>query len=176
MRGVHAGYGIEIYPCGIKKYSSPAMARQYVTVVYPAKPEILQLLCLFFLYIHARVIETKRSVRMCNPIVLERITRQITREARTVFGEGFEKALLYGSYARGDHDETSDVDIMILADIPPEASWAMNQKMNNLANRLGLENDVLISLCVKDSKTFYKWLDVLPFYRNIMKDGVELNA
>ena len=113
---------------------------------------------------------------MCNPTVLEQITRQIAREARAIFGESFEKALLYGSYARGDHDEASDVDIMILADIPPEASWTMNQKMNNLANRLGLENDVLISLCVKDSKTFYKWLDVLPFYRDIMKDGVELNA
>ena len=51
-------------------------------------------------------------------------------EAQAVFGESFEKALLYGSYARSDHDELSDVDIMILADIPPEASWVMNQNMN----------------------------------------------
>jgi len=55
---------------------------------------------------------------MCSKAVLDEITERICAAAKEVLGEKLEKVLLYGSYARGDYDEYSDIDIFVLADIP----------------------------------------------------------
>ena len=39
---------------------------------------------------------------------------------KKVFGEKFQSVILYGSYARGDYDEESDIDIMITVDMSRE--------------------------------------------------------
>ncbi|MDR0862998.1 MAG: nucleotidyltransferase domain-containing protein [Oscillospiraceae bacterium] len=113
---------------------------------------------------------------MCTQSVLNEISRQVVEEAKLVLGDKLEKVILYGSYARGDFDEESDIDIMILADIPAEDAWRYNSRIISKTSMLGLEHDVLISPYVKDCATFYKWLDVVPFYQNVMKDGVVLVA
>ena len=113
---------------------------------------------------------------MCTASQLKNITRQINREAQIILKNKFKKALLYGSYARGDNNNDSDIDIMILADIPADETWKARVKFDDIINKLDLEHDVLISLIVKDNETFYKWLDVMPFYQNVLKDGVELSA
>jgi hypothetical protein len=48
-------------------------------------------------------------------------------------------------------------------------------QINTLACRLGLENDVVIAPYVTDSGTFYKYLNAMPFYENVMRDGVLLS-
>ena len=37
---------------------------------------------------------------------------------KKIYGKAMKVVLLYGSYARGDYNEKSDVDIMILVDMP----------------------------------------------------------
>jgi predicted nucleotidyltransferase len=113
---------------------------------------------------------------MCSQNVIDEISRRIVEESRRVFGDKLDKVILYGSYARGDFDEESDIDIMILADIPAEEAWVYNSDIISLTSRLGLEHDVLISPFVKDCATFYKYLSVEPFYLNVIRDGVELVA
>ncbi|MDR0863007.1 MAG: nucleotidyltransferase domain-containing protein [Oscillospiraceae bacterium] len=113
---------------------------------------------------------------MCTQSVLNEISRQVVEEAKLVLGDKLDKVILYGSYARGDFDEESDIDIMILADIPAEDAWRYNSAIISKTSMLGLEYDVLISPYVKDCATFYKWLSVEPFYQNVLRDGVELIA
>jgi predicted nucleotidyltransferase len=113
---------------------------------------------------------------MCSTTVLSIITDQIVHEARQQLGDKLDKVLLYGSYARGDFDDESDIDIMILADIPEEETWQTNMRLNKVASRLGLEHNIVISPYVTVCGTFYKWLDVLPFYQNVMREGVNLSA
>ena len=91
-------------------------------------------------------------------------------------GEKLDKVILFGSYARGDHDSESDVDIMVLAKISSQDVRLLETELVRHANRLGLEHDVLISVFVKDCETFYKFLPAEPFFQNILKDGVLLSA
>jgi predicted nucleotidyltransferase len=107
--------------------------------------------------------------------VLDDISVQIAHEARLLLGDKLDRVLLYGSYARGDFDEESDIDIMILADIPASETWQVNMQINTLACRLGLENDVVVAPYVTDSATFYKFLKAMTFYENVMRDGVLLS-
>jgi predicted nucleotidyltransferase len=107
---------------------------------------------------------------------LDTITQATAAEAKTRFGDRLDRVLLYGSYARGDYDEESDVDIMILANIEPEEADRLDSSLIRLASRLGLEHDMMVSLTVRDTKTFFKWVDVVPFYQNVIKDGVLIHA
>jgi predicted nucleotidyltransferase len=114
---------------------------------------------------------------MCNPTVLDEITQRIVRQAKDSLGGKLDKVILYGSYARGDYDAESDIDIMILADIPLEKRHEVYKEyFLRLSSDLDLEHNVLTSVNVTDTTTFYKFLRVEPFYQSVMKDGVVLYA
>ena len=113
---------------------------------------------------------------MCSLSVLGIITNEVIKAAGESLGDKLDKIILYGSYARKDYDADSDIDIMILADIPREECWKERLKISNLTGWLDLKYDVLISLHVTDCTTFYKFLRVEPFYQNVLRDGVILSA
>ena len=112
---------------------------------------------------------------MCTKNELHLILSRIAETAKEVFGEKLESVILYGSYARGDYTPESDVDVMILVkEIAPEDLWKYKQPIIHVESELGLQYDLLISATVKDIETFNKYLDVLPFYQNVMKEGVRV--
>jgi len=114
---------------------------------------------------------------MCSQSVLSEVTSKITQAARGGLGDKLDKVILFGSYARGDYDDESDIDIMVLADIPAKERWEIYMlHFNKLASRLGLEKDVYVSVHVQDCASFYRFADDLPFFANVMREGVELGA
>ncbi|MDR0307349.1 MAG: nucleotidyltransferase domain-containing protein [Chitinispirillales bacterium] len=113
---------------------------------------------------------------MCDKTVLETITKKICIAAKEVLGGKLEKVVLFGSYARGDYREDSDIDIMILADIALEEESKTRRKIRGLMDHIDLEYNVLVCLSVTCSSNFYNWINVLPFYMNVQKEGVELYA
>ena len=113
---------------------------------------------------------------MCTQTTLSIIMDKVVQTVRDVLGDRLDKVILYGSYARGDHDDDSDVDIMVLADISVEDANRLDMDMTRFTSRLGLENDIVISLFVKDCGTFNKYLHIEPFYQNVLNEGVILSA
>jgi len=107
---------------------------------------------------------------------MNQITEKVVQVVRENLGEQLDKIILYGSYARGDNVDDSDIDIMILANIPVDEANQLDIHLTRFANKLGLEFDIVISLFVKDCETFYKFLPADPFYQNVMRDGVLLSA
>ena len=113
---------------------------------------------------------------MCNASTLELIKTNIVREVMLRLGDKLDSILLYGSYAREDFDDDSDIDIMVLANVSIDEANKIERELISLTSSLGLEYNVLISLYIKDCDTFNKWKDVLPFYQNVIRDGVRLIA
>ena len=113
---------------------------------------------------------------MCTQTTLNIIASRFVQAARDSLGEKLDKVILYGSYACGDYDNESDIDIMVLADIPHEDCWGEYLKISKRVGYLDLEYDTLTSIHVTDCKTFYEYIDVLPFYMNVIRDGVTLYA
>ncbi len=114
---------------------------------------------------------------MCSKNELQIILSEIAKTAKETFGEQLDSVILYGSYARGDYTPDSDVDIMILVKgIAPENLWRYRSAITSKSSELGLKYDLLIVTLIKDSDIFNKYLNVLPFYQNVHREGIRIGA
>lgn len=81
--------------------------------------------------------------------------------------------ILYGSYARGDFREDSDIDILVLVD-KEKLSFEDKQKIIYPLYDIELETGKIISPLVF-SKDYWKTKHrVNPFYENVNKEGIIL--
>ena len=108
---------------------------------------------------------------MCTQRQLDRILTETVAEAKRIFASSFHSAILYGSFARGDHDEESDIDVLLLVDLPPEEVARYRAQIDHLCGRILFEEGVVLSVLEKDVATYEKYKEALPFYRNIEREG-----
>jgi predicted nucleotidyltransferase len=80
---------------------------------------------------------------------------------------------LFGSAARGEYDEFSDVDVLVL--IPGEVDIALEERIFDLAFEVGLQYDVVFGVIVY-SIDFWKTprAAVMPLYENIKREGISI--
>ena len=89
-----------------------------------------------------------------------------------ILGSRVKKIILYGSYARGDYDYESDIDIMILVDMMPEELVKHRRIFNDFSTDIDLNYNVVLSSKLQSKQFFNEWKNTLTFYQNVIKDGV----
>ena len=104
------------------------------------------------------------------------ILREFTQQVQRVLGKSLKKVILYGSYARGDYRENSDIDIMVLTTLTDEEIRQIKTTLYDVAFDFQMEYGVDISVVIKNEEHFNYWLGALPFYDNVQKEGVVLSA
>lgn len=97
-------------------------------------------------------------------------------QLRRLLENDLSKVILYGSYARGDFHDNSDVDVMVLVKISPEEIEKIEESVFDLAFDIEMEYGIHISPIIKNEDQFEYWVDVLPFYRNVRNEGIEING
>lgn len=102
------------------------------------------------------------------------LIEQYIAEIQKLYGSHLRQIILYGSYARSDFRPDSDIDIMILLDIPDLELKAYSQQLAYLTYDFNLDHDLDIKPIAKCETHFKKWLVSYPFYANIQKEGVVL--
>ena len=111
------------------------------------------------------------------PEKIEKIINEFVSGTKKILGSRLKKIILYGSYARGDYHEGSDVDIMILTDLADEEIVKYRKEIIYLAYDLEANHDfdITLSPLLKNIDKFNYWLEAMPFYSNVQKEGVILN-
>jgi len=83
------------------------------------------------------------------------------------YGDRIHKIVLFGSTARGEAEEESDIDVLVVVD-------GVTQKdVSKIAFQILLKYGVVISPIVEDKLQFEKYKDY-SFHRNILREGVEI--
>ena len=108
------------------------------------------------------------------PVSMKTLLEQYTKILQKIYGKHLKSVILYGSYARGDYDDASDIDIMIIADVDREDLFRYKKPIIKATSELGLENDVVITATLKDKKTFEQYKNALPFYQSVLREGVKV--
>ena len=111
------------------------------------------------------------------PANISNIIDEFVKNVNELLGNRIKKIILYGSYARGDYNKNSDIDIMILTDLTDEEIIKYRDKISDIAYDIEEANDfnIWLSPLVKHIDRFNYWLEALPFYMNVQKEGVILS-
>ena len=91
-----------------------------------------------------------------------------------ILGERFNRIILYGSYARGDFNNDSDVDIMILADVNPDEISRYADRIYNITYDFEAKYGVEINPSVQSIQVYEQWKKVYPFFINLEREGVAI--
>ena len=97
---------------------------------------------------------------------------ELEKRIKDSFGDKLKKIILYGSYARGDYDSESDVDILVLIDDNNLYQYRIIR--NKIVSDFLEEFDFIVSIRINDEHIFSDYKNIIPFYKNVLKDGIFL--
>jgi len=95
-----------------------------------------------------------------------------------IFNDNLKQIILYGSYARGDHKDYSDIDIMVVVDMDKYELTSYRDEVWNFAEDVASDYgyEFVLSLKLQDEATFLAWNNLLPYYKNVLNEGVVING
>ena len=80
--------------------------------------------------------------------------------AKDTLGLKLDKVILFGSYARGNFTEESDVDVSIIAHVSQEETSILRRNIREKIPLIDLTHDVVLSLNVTDSAIYNQYVDI----------------
>lgn len=86
-----------------------------------------------------------------------------------LYGPRLKAVILFGSYARGDYNKNSDLDVMIVLDTY-KSRWDELVRSAELASDLSLEYNVTISRTIMSEEQWKK--GDLPVLANVRAEGI----
>jgi predicted nucleotidyltransferase len=107
---------------------------------------------------------------------LQQILDKLSESLESVYGDKLKSIILYGSVARGDDTPESDIDIMVLVDLPTDQLKEYEDRLCDVSTDFALEYFKVFSIIDVSYDEFTEWKKVLPFYRNVANEGVVLYA
>lgn len=63
---------------------------------------------------------------------------------------------------------------MVLANVPKEDLSKYKKSFISLTSELSLMHDIVITVTLKDTETFNSYIDAVPFYGNVKKEGIKI--
>lgn len=94
----------------------------------------------------------------------------------SLLGDHLNDVILYGSYARDEATEGSDIDLMILVDLSEEDLKKYDDKISDFSTEILLKKSVLVSAIMHNKAIFDQRTTFIPFYENVLKEGINLCA
>jgi predicted nucleotidyltransferase len=100
---------------------------------------------------------------------IRKLMKELKEGLLRIYGDKMKAVYLYGSYARGDYRQGSDVDVMVLLKDYRDY-WKEYMRSSDYVSDISLKYDVTVSyILIKE----LQWKEAdKPVLRNIRKDGV----
>lgn len=103
------------------------------------------------------------------PLRIRKLMKELKEGLVRIYGDELKAVYLYGSYARGDYRQGSDVDVMILLK-DYKNYWDEIERTGELVSNVSLDYDVLVSRIIM-SEEKWKRSDT-PLLKNIHREGL----
>ena len=111
--------------------------------------------------------ETSMTERM-----IDCIKKESVEGISAIVKDDLKKIIMFGSHARGDYTDESDIDIAVLINKTRKDIDVYKDKLIELSTDIDLRNYVVVNfLCVPNDE-FNEKKSYYPIYANIDKEGV----
>lgn len=94
----------------------------------------------------------------------------LKREVESLLGDKFVELILFGSFARGDYEVGSDIDVLLV--VKEELTEEEEVKVSQVTTDMGLEYDVVITCFSYPYDAFQSW--ETPFLANVRREGIRI--
>jgi len=103
------------------------------------------------------------------PARVRKLMKELKQGLTEIYGDKLKAVYLYGSYARGDYRDGSDVDVMLLLKTYRNY-WKEYMRSSDYVSDISLKYDVTVSyILIKE----VQWKEGdKPILRNIQREGV----
>ena len=102
---------------------------------------------------------------------LSLLIQEMIAELRGIYGDILNSVVLYGSYARGEQNDDSDIDIALFV---RKSDNFLNNSMIECVAAYELKTEKVLSVIDILQSKYDCWKNTLPFYKNINKEGIVL--
>ena len=104
----------------------------------------------------------------------EKLFSELNENMSKLFGNKLKKIILYGSYAKNKQNKESDIDFMVLVDDTEENLRRNKYRIADIMSKLSLNYNILVSITEETYNRYIEYLEILPFYKNISEEGIEI--
>jgi len=105
---------------------------------------------------------------------LQSLLNEIKNGLQQIYGDKLKNIILYGSYARAQEVNGSDLDLMVLLDLSDEEIESKNEEVLELTVDLTTCYGIVISVVKNNVDFFNEWVDTLPYFKNVLADGIDI--
>ncbi len=101
-----------------------------------------------------------------------RLIEDVERSIREVFKKKLKKIIIFGSYARGDYDDESDIDFMVL--VKGRDLKKFEDIILDIEVELSIKYGKLPSIFIYNIDDYYSDIDVIDLLKNIESEGTQV--
>ena len=119
-------------------------------------------------------IESGNPAKITLETILDYVEKKTLREVPKALSDDCRQIILYGSYARGDYNENSDVDIAILTESDRSENKKYNAKLADMATEIGYKTLAVVNYVCLPYLEFEEKKSWYPYFSSIAREGVVL--
>ena len=105
---------------------------------------------------------------------IKKVISAFSESVKSIYGDKLSEIILYGSCARGDYSQDSDIDILVLLNVAPGEINDERSKLFDISDELDLQYDVVLAPVLQSIETYEKYMPVSSFYQNVHREGVKI--
>ena len=110
---------------------------------------------------------------MTNELINRAVT-ELAAKAKEAYGNKLKQVIMFGSCARGDYTNESDIDVLLLLDVSAEEVPRERKAIFPIVHDIdrNFNYEILMAPIIQSYQQFEEYVNVMPFYKNILREGV----
>ena len=100
------------------------------------------------------------------------IISHLHESLQSVFPQEQFDVILFGSYARNDADNRSDIDVMFLVDSSRQTIQEKQWQIGEAAAKVLLDFGIVVSPIVENRAYYHANADLPPFFKSVQREGI----